>query len=96
MKIEMSPASGAMLRIEELAFLKALPSIEISSPHTENEEGYCGEGVETIASSRAKTSCVAIFKCHATITEAGSEPQSSPRKASQPITGKMKAKVSSS
>ena len=93
---EISPASGAMLKQEELAFLKTLFYGDILTPLRRTEECYCGEeGVETIASSKAKTSSVALFKRHATITGAGSEPHSSPRKASHPITGKRKAKVSS-
>jgi hypothetical protein len=39
---------------------------------------------------------VTLFKRHATVTGAGSERQSSPRKTSQPITGKRKAEESTS
>ena len=87
-----------MLKQEELAFLKVLSSIEPSSPlFREMRKAIAAKKTsKVIASSKAKTFCVTLFKRHATVTGAGSERQSSPRKTSQPVTGKRKAEESAS
>ena len=87
-----------MLKQEELAFLKALSSIKPSSPLLRELRKAIAakKASKAIASSKAKTSCVALFKRHATVTGAGSERQSSSRKTSQPVASKRKAEESTS
>ena len=94
----MPPAADVMLKQEELALLRAISSVQ-GNPALLRELRKALAAKKTAkaaACSKAKTSCVALFKRHATITRARSKPPSCPRKASQPTTGKRKAESSSS
>ena len=71
---KVSPAAGVMLKQEELTLLRAISSVQGNSALL-RELRYA----KAAACSKAKTSCVALFKRHATITGARSVPSSSPR-----------------
>jgi hypothetical protein len=87
-----------MLKQEELALLRAISSVQGNPALLREMRKALGakNTAKAAACSKAKTSCVALFKRHATITGDSSEPPLFPRKASQPITGKRKAESSSS
>ena len=91
-------AAGVMLKQEKLALLRAISSVQ-GNPALLRELRKALASKKTAkaaACRKAKTSCMALFKHHATITGARSEPPSSPRNASQPTMGKRKAEFSSS
>ena len=92
------PAAGVMLKQEELALLRAISSVQ-GNPALLRELRKALAAKKTAkaaACSKAKTSCVALFKRHASITGARSVPPSFPRKGPQPTTGKRKAEPSGS
>ena len=92
------PAAGVMLKQEELAHLRAISSVQ-GNPALLRElrKALAAKKTAKVAAcSKAKTSCVALLRRHATITGARSVPPSSPRKGSQPTTGKRKAEFSGS
>ena len=89
----MPPAASLMLKQEELALLRAISSVQ-GNPALLRELRKALAAKKTAkaaACSKAKTTCVALSKRHATITGARSVPPSSPRKGPQPATGKRKA-----
>ena len=79
----MPPAASLMLKQEELALLRAITSVQGNpTPLQELRKTLAAKKTAKAAGcSKAKTSCVALTKRHATITGAGREPPSSPRKA---------------
>ena len=89
----MSAALGLMLMQEEIAFLKAISSVELSPAVLRELRKAIATKKRTKAAacSKAKTSRVALIKRHATTSGAESEAHSSSRKASKPIAGKRKA-----
>ena len=92
------PAAGVMLKQEELAVLRAISSVQ-GNPALLRELRKALAAKKTAkaaACSKAKMSCVTLFKRHASITGARSVPPSSPRKGSEPTTGKRKAESSGS
>ena len=94
----MPPAAGVMLKQEELALLRTISSVQ-GKPALLRELRKALAAKKTAkasACSKAKTSCVALSKRHATITGARRVPPSSPRKGPQPITVKRKAESSGS
>jgi hypothetical protein len=90
------PAAGVMLKQEELALLRAISSVQGNpAPLRELRKALAAKKTaKAAACSKAKTSCVALFKRHASITGARSVPPSSTRKGPQPTTGKRKAEPS--
>ena len=94
----MPPAAGVMLKQEELALLMAISSVQ-GNPALLRELRKALAAKNTAkaaACTKAKTSCMALSKRHATITRARSVPPLSPRKGPQPATGKRKAESSGS
>jgi hypothetical protein len=92
------PAAGVMLKQEELALLMAISSVQ-GNPALLRELRKALAAKNTAkaaACTKAKTSCMALSKRHATITGARSVPPLSPRKGPQPATGKRKAESSGS
>jgi hypothetical protein len=92
------PAAGVMLKQEELALLRTISSVQ-GKPTLLRELRKAlaaKKPPKASACSKAKTSCVALSKRHATITGARRVPPSSPRKRPWPITGKMKTESSGS
>ena len=86
----MPPAAGVMLKQEELALLRAILSVQ-GNPALLRELRKALAAKKTAkaaACSKAKTSCMALIKRHATTTGARSVPPSSSRKGLQPTTGK--------
>ena len=80
----MPPAASVMLKQEELALLRAISSVQ-SKPVLLQELRKVLAAKKTAkaaACSKAKTSCVALFKRHATTTGARSVPP-----GLQPTTG---------
>jgi hypothetical protein len=70
-----------MLKQEELTLLRAISLVQ-GNPALLRELRYALAAKKTekaAACSKAKTSCLALFKRHATITGARSVPSSSPR-----------------
>ena len=83
----MPPAAGVMLKQEELALLRAISSVQ-DNPALLRELRKALAAKKTAkaaACSKAKTSCVTLFKRHATITGTRSEPPSSPGKYRSPL-----------
>jgi hypothetical protein len=94
---EAPPAAGVMLKQEGLALLRAMSSVH-GNPALLRElrKAIAAKKAKADACSKAKTSCVALFKRHASITGARSVPPSSPGKGSGPTMGKRKAESSDS
>ena len=88
----MPPAAVVMLKQEELAFLKAISTLDFSPALLRElrKAGAAKKRTKAVAPSKAKTFCVALIKRRPTISGTGSEAQSS-RKPSQHIAGKRKA-----
>ena len=90
-------AAGVMLTQEDLAFLKAISSIEHSPTLLrELRKAIATKTTKAVACSMAKTSRVALINRHATTPGAESAAHSSSREASQPIASKREAEELSS